>query len=67
MHLPRLLLEEPNVEEGGNQEAFQEPFRGVGHAQDVLVIIPFSPNKIVSVHALQRRVRLGIRGMINTA
>lgn len=30
MRLPCLLLVEPNIEQGGNYEAFQETFRGVG-------------------------------------
>lgn len=64
MRLPRLLLEEPDVEESGNQKALQEPFGVERHAQDVLIIIPFAPDKIVSVHALQRRFRLGIHGMM---
>lgn len=64
--LPRLLLEEPNVEKGSNQETLQEPFGSVGHAQNVLVIIPFAPDEIVGVHTLQRRVRLGIYGVIIT-
>lgn len=55
VRLPRLLLEEPNVKEGGNQKAFQESFGMECHTQDVLIIIPFAPDEIVGVHALQRR------------
>jgi len=66
MRLPRLLLEEPDVEKGSNQEALQLRFGVGGHTQDVLIIVPFAPHKIVGVNALQRRIRLGIRGMIIT-
>jgi len=66
VRLPRLLLEEPDVEKGSNQEALQLRIGVEGHTQDVLIIVPFAPDKIVGVHALQRRVRLGICGMIIT-
>jgi hypothetical protein len=52
MRLPCVLPEEPDVEKGSNNKAFQEPFGVEGHTQDALFIIPFAPNIIVNVHAL---------------
>lgn len=52
MRLPCLLVEEPNVEKGGNYKAFQEPFGVEGDTENVLIIKPFAPNIIVSVHTL---------------
>jgi len=52
MRLPCLLAKEPDVEKGGNYKALQEPFGVEGDTEDVLIIKPFTPNIIVSVHAL---------------